>query len=69
MSARVDSVTLCRRAELMQEVPRGGPERELRALGPSLPVPAPAMVCHGANALPLGPRGFKLNVCPLHLRT
>lgn len=60
MSARVDSITLCRRAKLMQKVLRGGLERELRAL----PVPAPAMVCYGAKALHLGPKGFKLNVCP-----
>lgn len=69
VSARVDSVALCRRAKLIQKVLRGGLERELRASGPSLPVPTAAMVCHGASALHLGPRGFKLNVCLLHLRT
>lgn len=68
VSARVDSVALCRRAKLMQKVLRGGLERERRASGPSLPAPAPAMASHGAKALHSGPRGFKLNVCPLQLR-
>ena len=48
----------------MQRGREEGAERA-KALGPSFPAPAPAMVCPGTYMLPFGPRGCKLNFCPL----